>query len=106
MFTHSNKYYEIKVSRENRWLKPYDSYDDWYKDVERIRQNSSQGRQAEQEARNALNDLGIDIKNNNSGTVETYTDENGVTIRPDGIGTYANGNKVIHEHKHFTTSED
>lgn len=31
------RYERNKVSRENRGLKPYDSYDDWYKTVERIR---------------------------------------------------------------------
>lgn len=95
-----------KISRENRELEPYESYEAWYKDVERIRRNSSQGRIAEEKSRQALKNIGIDVENNNTGTVDMYTDKTGKRTRPDGLAT--NGDKIeaIHEHKHFTKAED
>ncbi|MBY6778227.1 hypothetical protein HYH39_01405 [Clostridium botulinum] len=99
------EYERNKVSRENRGLDQYDSFEDWYKDAQKARNSKSGGYDAENDARKALSRDGYKIDNNNTGKVETTKNKSGNQTRPDGLGTNSNGDNVVHEHKHFVSAE-
>ncbi len=99
------EYERNKVSRENRGLDQYDSFEDWYKDAQKARNSKSGGYDAENDARKALSKDGYKIDNNNTGKVETTQNKSGNQTRPDGLGTNSNGDNVVHEHKHFVSAE-